>query len=98
MLLTALHLVLAGLGINLGVDGLKLFAWFDRQPVAVKQAAPFIAALIVALAVRGFTLPNTLLGIVWFLGVVIALGLIAGGWFRARKALAPHDTSATIAP
>lgn len=96
MLLTALHAILSALGVFFTTEGLKLYAWFDRQTGAVKVAAPYVVAFVAILIVRGFALPSTIIGWLWLAIMVAVLGLVAGGIFRTVKRFAPGDASAVV--
>lgn len=89
MFTTALHLLLTALGVTLSIEGLKknAGAWYARQSLTMRKLLPWAASLLLVLALRAFDLPDSLLGVVYFLGTVVIVALVAQGWFRALERL-----------
>ena len=89
MFATVLHLLLTALGVTLSIEGLKKNAgtWYARQSLTMRKLLPWVASLLLVLALRAFDLPDTLIGAVYFLGTVAVVALVAQGWFRALERL-----------
>lgn len=82
--------------ISLITDGLKTaYGRIDAASPRAKIAIVWGLALAVVLIVRGFDLPGSLLGWLYFVLSVVVLGFIAQGWYRVVRAQRTIHTGRT---
>lgn len=87
MLAAIASLLLGGGLINLLVDGAKqLSAVYDRSRDLYKHLLVWGCAVLFILLLRGFDLPSSLFGWLYFFVTIGVVGLVAYGFFRLRQA------------
>lgn len=86
MVAALLSVLLAGGIINLLVDGLKQWlAAYDRSKPLWKHVLVWGSALGFVVLIRGFDLPDSGLGWVWFFVTTVVIALVAYGLHRLRQ-------------
>lgn len=96
MVATIVSILLSALGVTMGLEGLKkqFATWYAGQSLLVRKALPWLAALLIVLAVRAFTLPQSFTGVVWFVLTVAAVAVVAQGWFAVLQRIGPAASAA----